>query len=158
MKDNSRDGAAVWLPPPLVYLAGLVLGFVLHAFVVPLGIPIATAPRIVIAVLTAMAGVVLVAGAIRLFKRTGQDPKPWKATPEIVSSGVYRWTRNPMYVGMALIQAAIGIGVATGWIVVLTPLVLGVVYLTAVRHEETYLEQKFGAAYTEYKNEVRRWL
>jgi len=63
-----------------------------------------------------------------------------------------------MYVGMALIQIAIGIGLANGWIVVLVLPVLLIVYVTAIRHEETYLEEKFGSAYTDYKASVRRWL
>jgi protein-S-isoprenylcysteine O-methyltransferase Ste14 len=103
-------------------------------------------------------GVTLLAGALGLFRRTGQDPKPWVSTPEIVSSGVYRWSRNPMYVGMALLLVAIGLGWANGWILVLVLPVLAIVYLTAVRHEERYLERKFGVQYLEYKGSTRRWL
>ena len=62
-------------------------------------------------------GLALLAGAMRLFARTAQDPKPWKPTPEIVTTGVYRWSRNPMYVGLALVQVGIGVGLANGWVV-----------------------------------------
>jgi protein-S-isoprenylcysteine O-methyltransferase Ste14 len=103
-------------------------------------------------------GLVLLAGALGLFRRTGQDPKPWKSTPEIIATGVYRFTRNPMYLGMALLQAAIGVGWANGWILALVPAVLAVVYATAIRHEEAYLERKFGDAYLHYKRSVRRWI
>ena len=96
--------------------------------------------------------------AMSLFRRTSQDPKPWATTPEIISSGIYRFTRNPMYVGMALIQIAIGIGLANWWVIVAVPVPLVLVYLTAIRHEEAYLERKFGSAYTDYKMSVRRWL
>ena len=67
-------------------------------------------------------------------------------------------TRNPMYVGMALLQTAIGIGWASGWIIALVPVVLAVVYATAVRHEEAYLEETFGGPYLKYKSSVRRWI
>jgi protein-S-isoprenylcysteine O-methyltransferase Ste14 len=63
-----------------------------------------------------------------------------------------------MYVGMALLQLGIGIGWANGWILTLIPPVLIIIYVTAIRHEEAYLEQKFGDSYAEYKNSVRRWL
>jgi protein-S-isoprenylcysteine O-methyltransferase Ste14 len=96
--------------------------------------------------------------AINLFRCTGQDPKPWATTPEIISSGVYRTTRNPMYVGMALLQIAIGVGLANWWIIIQVPIVLVIIYFTAIRHEEVYLERKFGRAYTNYKESVRRWL
>ena len=87
-----------------------------------------------------------------------QDPKPWATTPEIISSGIYRFTRNPMYVGMALVQIAIGIGLANWWVILAVPVSLVLVYLTAIRQEEAYLERKFGSAYTDYKMSVRRWL
>jgi protein-S-isoprenylcysteine O-methyltransferase Ste14 len=100
----------------------------------------------------------LAGAAVGLFKKMEQDPKPWTPTPEIVSTGVYRFTRNPMYLGMALLQCGIGVGLANAWVIVLLPLTLAVVHLTAIRHEETYLERKFGKAYTDYKSSVRRWL
>ena len=96
--------------------------------------------------------------ALSLFRRTGQDPKPWAPTPEIVATGIYRFTRNPMYVGMALVLLALGLAFANAWIVALVPTTLAVVYWTAVRHEEAYLERKFGAAYARYKAATRRWL
>ena len=57
-----------------------------------------------VAVFLLGAGAALMMGAFGLFRRTGQDPKPWESTPEIISTGIYRFTRNPMYVGLALIQ------------------------------------------------------
>ncbi len=55
-------------------------------------------------------------------------------------------------------EREIGVGLANLWIVVLVPAVLSIVYLTAIRHEEAYLESKFGQSYTDYKASVRRWL
>jgi protein-S-isoprenylcysteine O-methyltransferase Ste14 len=96
--------------------------------------------------------------AFGLFRRTGQDVKPWESTPEIISTGIYRFTRNPMYVSMALLQAGIGVALANGWVVLLVPVVSVVIYFIAIRHEEAYLEEKFGTVYTEYKSSVRRWI
>lgn len=155
---EERDGAAVRIPPPLVYLAAVIVGGVLHGLVWPWRLPLSPGLRIAGAALAAGLGSALLAGAVGLFRRTGQDPKPWESTPEIIASGVYRVTRNPMYVGMALLQLAIGIGWANGWILALLPLVLVVVQTTAIRHEEAYLVRKFGATYTAYRDSVRRWL
>jgi protein-S-isoprenylcysteine O-methyltransferase Ste14 len=141
MDDNAKDGAAVRIPPPLVYLGAVMFGL-----------------RITVGAAAAVLSLVLVVLANNLFRRTDQDPKPWVTTPEIISTGVYRITRNPMYVGMGLLQIAIGVGLANWWIIILVPVVLAIVYLTAIRHEEAYLERKFGAAYTDYKELVRRWL
>jgi protein-S-isoprenylcysteine O-methyltransferase Ste14 len=63
-----------------------------------------------------------------------------------------------MYVGMALLQIGIGIGLANGWILVLVPPVLVIIYATAIRREEAYLERKFGDTYIAYKATARRWI
>jgi protein-S-isoprenylcysteine O-methyltransferase Ste14 len=158
MDDNAKDGAAVRIPPPLVYLGAVIVGVIVQAFVAPLPIELQFGLRITVGAAAAVLSLVFVVLANNLFRRTDQDPKPWVTTPEIISTGVYRITRNPMYVGMGLLQIAIGVGLANWWIIILVPVVLAIVYLTAIRHEEAYLERKFGAAYTDYKELVRRWL
>jgi len=155
---NERDAAAVRFPPPLVYLLAVIAGVLLQAFVLPLPLGLARGARIALGVAAALLGAASMAAAIGLFRRTGQDPTPWKSTPEIVSTGVYRLTRNPMYVGMALIQTGIGIGWGNGWILLLLPVALVVIYTSAIRHEEAYLERKFGEVYLRYKGSVRRWI
>ncbi len=151
MDDDERDGAAVRIPPPLVYLGVVIVGVVLHAFAMPLRIALQPGLRIAAGMAVAALGLALMGGAIGPFRRTGQDPKPWKSTPEIISTGVYRITRNPVYVGMALLQIAIGVGLGNWWILILVPVVLAVVHATAVRYEEVYLERKFGDGYRRYK-------
>lgn len=158
MQDNHKDGAAVRIPPPLVYLAGVIIGVLIHAFVSPLPMELAAGWRIALTVAASVPAVVLLAGAIGLFRRTGQDPKPWEPTPAIIHDGVYRFTRNPMYLGLAFVQLAIGAGLGNAWIVMLVPVVLGIVYVTAIRPEEAYLERKFEDEYRRYKASVRRWI
>ena len=158
MNTHEKDGAAVRLPPPITYLGAVIVGALLHAFALSLPLELALGARIGAAVAAAGLGIAIMAGAIGLFKRTGQDPKPWKSTPEIISTGVYQFTRNPMYVGMALLQIGIGIGLANGWILLLVPPVLVIIYATAIRREEAYLEHKFGDTYIAYKATVRRWI
>jgi len=155
---EERDGAAVRVPPPLVYLGAVIGGVLLHAYVVALPLRLPGLARGVLGGLLAGVGIGLLSAAFGLFRRTGQDPKPWEPTPELVVEGVYRYTRNPMYVGLALLQAGIGVASGNGWIVLLVPVVLAIVYVVAVRHEEAYLERKFGAAYTSYRDSVRRWI
>jgi protein-S-isoprenylcysteine O-methyltransferase Ste14 len=158
MGDDAKDGAAVRIPPPLVYLGAVIAGVLMHAFVAPLPVGLPLVWRIIVGAAAALSSLAFMGFAIKLFRRTGQDPKPWATTPEIISTGVYRVTRNPMYVGMALLQIGIGAGLGNWWVIIAVPVVLVVVYLTAIRHEEAYLERKFGRAYSDYKVSVRRWL
>jgi protein-S-isoprenylcysteine O-methyltransferase Ste14 len=154
---HKKDGATVRIPPPMIYLAAVIAGVLFHAFVLPLPMRLPLVVRLAAAIAVGLMGALIMVSAAVLFRRSGQDPKPWMTTPEIISSGIYGLTRNPMYVGMALLQAAIGIGLATSWVLALVPPVLVVVYLTAIRHEEAYLANKFGEAYFDYKKSVRRW-
>jgi len=154
----TRDAAAVRLPPPLVFAAAIAAGGLLERYVFRLRLPLDGPARIVVVVLTLALGLLLAGFALGLFRKTGQKPEPWTPTPELVSDGIYRYTRNPMYVGMALVQISVAIGYRSGWILAFVPLSLAVVWWTAVRHEEAYLERKFGDAYRDYKRAVRRWL
>ncbi len=158
MSANEKDGAAVRFPPPFVYLIAIATGVLLHWLLYPLPLGLSTTLRIGVALLAAGLGAALIASAFGLFRSIGQDPAPWTTTPEVVTEGIYRATRNPMYVGMALIQLGIGVGLANGWIVALVPVVLAIIYAIAIRHEEAYLERKFGEGYLTYKRSVRRWL
>ena len=157
-KVENEDGAAVRIPPPLIPLIALVVGVVLERWVWPIGWSIEGGGRFILSVVVCAAGLFPMLGAIRLFRESGQDPKPWESTPAVIEKGVYRFTRNPMYLGMGLLQAGIGVGLANAWVIVLVPVSWAVIYLIAIRHEEAYLEQKFGPAYTDYKQRVRRWI
>lgn len=157
-ESGSHDGAAVRFPPPFVPLIALALGVSLQVWILPLRIPLEGALRYGLAIVLLALGVFLMVTAFGLFRATGQDPKPWMSTPEIISTGVYRFTRNPMYLSMGFLQAGIGVALANGWVVLSVPVVWLVIYLIAIRHEEAYLERKFGSAYTDYKASVRRWL
>ena len=93
-----------------------------------------------------------------LFRRSGQDPRPWTATPEILIEGPYRFTRNPMYLMMVLVCVGFAIILLSAWVLLLSPLCGVILSLTAIQHEEVYLEQKFGDSYRRYKQQVRRWI
>jgi protein-S-isoprenylcysteine O-methyltransferase Ste14 len=63
-----------------------------------------------------------------------------------------------MYLSMGLLQGGLGVLLANAWVVLLVPVTWTTIGLIAIRHEEAYLEAKFGAAYVDYKASVRRWL
>ena len=79
-------------------------------------------------------------------------------SPSLVLEGPYRFTRNPMYVGMTLLQVAIGLALGIAWVVVGAALSLTVVHFAAVLPEERYLEEKFGEDYRQFCARVHRYL
>jgi len=158
MQTDKPDAPAVRVPPPLVYLAAVLAGWFLNAFVLPLPMALPTPLRIAGSVVLILPGGMAAVAALRLFRQAKQDPTPWKPTTEIVSTGIYRFTRNPMYLGLALMLAGLSIAMANLWLIALLPPVLVVIHATAIRHEEAYLEQEFGERYLDYKRSVRRWI
>ena len=149
---SGQGGARVRLPPPLWFLAAIALG----AFLPGLRLSFLTsAPA---GAVLAVLGVALGASALGWFRRTGQDPKPWTPSPALIERGPYRFSRNPMYVGMTIFTIGIGGLLARGWIALLAPFALLAVHYTAVLREEAYLTSQFGDAYREYTRRVRRYL
>ena len=155
---SAERGAQVSFPPPLVFLGSTILGVVLRYAIAPIPAP---AYRYVIGwagVTVLVIGLSFIVRARTLFKRTGQNPKPWTPSPELLLSGPYRFTRNPMYLGVALVQFGLGLAVSNLWISLLAPLSLLIVHFMAVLPEERYLTEKFGDSYRVYLVKVGRYL
>ena len=155
---ESPDGAKVRFPPPLVAVLSLLLGVALNLQFPIVSIPIPAMWRIALGVAIVIAGVVPAVAARIHFRRTGQSVIPWKPTPELIFQGPYRFTRNPMYVGLTLMQIGIGVALNNLWISLLAAVTLAIIHVIAVRPEEAYLSQKFGDPYRAYLTRVRRYL
>jgi protein-S-isoprenylcysteine O-methyltransferase Ste14 len=155
---SAERGAQVRFPPPLVFLFGILLGLVFDSVVMPAPVPVRRAVSVTGGLLLLAAGLSLIASARALFVRTGQSPIPWKPTPSLIGQGPYRYTRNPMYVGITLVEVGFGVAVNNLWIAVFAVPALVIVHFMAVIPEERYLTEKFGEPYRRYLAEVRRYL
>jgi protein-S-isoprenylcysteine O-methyltransferase Ste14 len=158
MADSVERGARVRFPPPLVFLSGLLLGVAIDRYVAAAPIPIDRSIRIGLGVFMALCGIGLLASSRLHFTRTGQSVIPWKPTPELIFQGPYTFTRNPMYVGMTLLQIGLGIALNNRWIAAFAVPALLIVHFIAVLPEEKYLSEKFGDSYRAYLGRVRRYL
>jgi protein-S-isoprenylcysteine O-methyltransferase Ste14 len=156
MPTSPPDNSGVRFPPPLLYAIPLGIGLLIQRFY-----PVAILPRgiaLVPGVLLVALGLALVAVAMASFFRARTSPIPIKPTTAIVATGLYRFTRNPMYLGLALLYLGITLWVDTLWPLLFLPLVLFTVQRTVIAREERYLEAKFGEEYQSYKARVRRWI
>src|SRR5215469_1914836 len=158
MKLPNEGGAQVRFPPPLVFLGAILLGVVVQRMAVPLSLLFAPALGVTAGALILACGVSLVVSARILFKRTGQNPIPWKTTPELILQGPYRFTRNPMYLGVTLFMIGVGLAVNNLWISLFAASALLVVHFIAVMPEERYLAEKSGESYQSFLAQVRRYL
>jgi len=152
-----EDSARVTFPPPLVYTGTLLLGLLidrLAGFALPLEFP----TRIAAVAILVTLGVMIGLGASQRFIRARVNVKPWKTTDALVRTGIYRLTRNPMYLGMALAYLGLALGLASAAALVSFPALIAVIHTQVIAREERYLEAKFGEEYLCYKASVRRWL
>jgi len=125
-----------------------------HSLLVPLG----KTTRFACVWVLLITGISLSLSALWLFQRSGQEPEPWKPSPNLIGRGPYRFSRNPIYLSMVLLQSAFGLVFDNLWIVMLALPALLVVHYTAVLPEERYLVDRFGDAYSRYTAAVPRYL
>ena len=142
--------------PPLIFAACATVGILLH-FVFTIRVMKHSA-SVSVGVFLSVVSAALAIWAARVMKTAGTNVRPDRPTLTIVRSGPYRFTRNPMYLSLSLLQLALGFGL-DGWIPLLfaLPLIL-ILHFGVILREERYLAAKFGEPYLAYKREVRRWL
>jgi protein-S-isoprenylcysteine O-methyltransferase Ste14 len=153
---SRSDSPGVWFPPPLLYALAVLIGVLLDR---RWPLPIAASP------LTTLAGVIFVLGWVALalvsigrFRRSNTSIVPIRPAEALVLTGPYRYTRNPMYVSLALLTAGCGLLLATWWPIVLLVPTLALVQQFVIVPEEQYLRRRFGTEYEAYTLRVRRWL
>lgn len=157
---GAPDTARVVAPPPLLFAGFLALGLVLDW-----ALPGRLWPadpgwpwRWLVAAVPIGGAVLLALAAERSFRAVGTDVRPWRPSTALARSGPYRFTRNPMYLGLVLLLVGIAVGSDGPWLLLQAPLLALVLQQGVIVREEAYLERKFGKDYQRYREQVRRWL
>ena len=156
MPSDEQDKAGVVAPPPLIYLGALIFGLLLNR-----KFPISFLPRRMARGLgwPLLGGGVLLLGWFEWAMRQADTPtSPYKPVEHVATGGPFRYTRNPGYLSMAMIYAAIASLANALWPILLLPGALLVIQRGVIEREERYLERKFGKEYLDYKAQVRRWI
>ena len=150
-----EDRPGVPIAPPLLFVLPIIASLALEWF---FPTSFAQGPiRWIFGALIFLAGIVLAVSGFVTQKRAGTDPIPFNPSTRIVAHGLYRFTRNPMYVGFALTTFGLAILVDSTWMLLAIPIGLVLIDQIVVVREERYLERKFGEEYLNYKRRVRRW-
>ena len=159
MKIAEGDRSGVRVFPPLVFFGAGGIAFVIHRFA-PLHIlPLArAAPLRTFGAAVAGVSVLLAIWAVSTFGRRGTTANPAGGTTALVSEGPYRFSRNPMYIGLVLLTTGAALFFDSLWPLLFLPFVVLVVRANVILPEERYLEAKFGQPYRDYKARVRRWI
>ena len=145
--------------PPLVLVALFALAmWLLAQLVPPLALP--SYWGLVLACIFASVGVAVAVSGVLAFRRvnTTVDPRVPQQTSSLVARGIYRYSRNPMYLGFLLLLTALACYLMNAAAFILLPLFVLYMNRFQIAPEERFLLQKFGAEYQSYTTQVRRWL
>ncbi len=151
-----EDRPGVPIAPPLLFVLPILASLAFEWFVLTSFVH--GAVRWTLGELFFGAGIALNIGGFITQKSAGTDPIPFNPSTRIVTHGLYRFTRNPMYVGFALWTLGLAILVDSAWMVLAVPIGLVLIDRIVITREERYLERKFGDEYLNYKRRVRRWI
>jgi protein-S-isoprenylcysteine O-methyltransferase Ste14 len=156
MIDSHKDHADVKIHPPVLLSIHVFVAFLLNKL---LPLPFAF-PKVLerIGYILVIVGVGLAISAASGFMRAQTTLDPHGSVSNIVTSGPYRFSRNPIYLGFVCLLIGFPFIFRIYWGLILSPLFIVLMNMLVIQHEEAYLEKKFRDVYTSYKSRVRRWL
>jgi protein-S-isoprenylcysteine O-methyltransferase Ste14 len=156
MMDQAKDHAGIRIHPPVLMVIHLAAALLL-GWLVPMPLPV---PVFVYATgwIVVILGLGVEFGGLRQLILAHTSPDPHAPTTRVVTTGVYRFTRNPIYVGYLCVLIGIPLIFGNYWGLVLSPLQVVLFNRLIIQREEAYLSVKFGTEYLEYTQKVKRWL
>ena len=156
-----QDGTSVRVPPPAIFIVVFFIGLWLEGALYRIRIldtDDTSVPLVIAGLVLVTCGVLFALWGVRTFKRHKTAVMPYKAARTLVSAGPYRYTRNPMYLGMTLAFLGFAVALNAMWPIILLPMALVVLFHLVIRKEEEHLWRSFGDDYVEYRSRVRRWI
>jgi len=149
-------GWARRIVPPGWLLVALLMSVALHHWLPITQLVRPPANRCAVALI--VAGVLLAVAGVAAFRRARTSVIPFERSTALVTGGIYRFTRNPMYLGLTAVLAGVGLLLGSIGALVPLPLFVIVIHYGYIRAEERFLAEIFGGQYTHYTGAVRRWL
>ena len=149
-----KRGPNVKFPPPIVFLAAIGLGYFMGDS--------SSQTDAYFLLLIGYTGIILCTGvlayALFSFFKAKTHVEPWQPSSKLVTTGLYKYSRNPMYLSLFIVTICIGLVLSNYWIILWAFPALLFIQMKVVVKEEAYLEKKFMDKYIRYKRQVRRWL
>jgi protein-S-isoprenylcysteine O-methyltransferase Ste14 len=142
--------------PPVWWLLAMLLAIALH-YAMPIR-QLLSAPWSYSGAVLIVLGIALSAAGSGAFKRAGTPVVPFERSTALVTDGLYRFTRNPMYLGLVLSLVGVSILLGSVGAFLAIPVFVWILQTQFIAGEERFLEEIFGARYLDYKTRVRRWL
>jgi protein-S-isoprenylcysteine O-methyltransferase Ste14 len=163
MPDQEKNGARInpvmRIPVPWVFILAYLIGFVVQLYLpIPIRSPEIVRIALIAGVILVVIGLAVAFSALGIFRKRSTTTIPFETPTSLVTSGPYRFTRNPMYVGLTLVYLGVAGTRADIWPVIVLAVMLAYVNFIVLPVEERHLQNAFGDAYADYGARVRRWL
>jgi protein-S-isoprenylcysteine O-methyltransferase Ste14 len=156
---NAKDSPGVFIPPPLIYAAFFIFSMILQGYLTIKGMYFFhKQPAIFIGTLLNFAGIFFIFPAMFEFIKTKNTIITLKPATSLQTTGIYSYSRNPMYMGLILIYLGLTLQFGNWWTIFLLPILIIVITYRVILPEERYLARAFGDEYAAYKKKVRRWI
>jgi len=157
--DPYDRASGLHVPPPLIFAAAVLAGWLLdRAIPGPRPDWLVSGPGAIAGASLVTAGGALAFAGVLNFWRAKTTILPFKTATRFVATGPYRFTRNPMYVGLSTISIGVALLLRDLWTIPLVFVAAAVIDRFVIRGEERHLEARFGDDFRDYKRRVRRWL
>ena len=151
-------GPRILVPPPLVFIVAYAAGVGIHR-IFPVATRTGADPVVAaLALLVFLAGVAVTFAGLLTLLRARTGIMPLRPVRTLVTTGPYRFTRNPIYLGLTIAYLGVAAMQDQVWPLVTLPLGLWVLRKTVIDVEEAHLAARFGEEYEEYRQRVRRWV
>jgi len=156
MQNNKDRGPGVKFPPPLVFIIAIILGYFLENYFSLVTL------NSYLWVLIGSTGIVVSIGvlcyALYSFIKAKTHIEPWQPASSLITTGLYKFSRNPIYLMFVVLTVSIGLVLSKFWIVVFTFIAAWIIQTYVIKREEIYLEKVFADKYIKYQRSVNRWL
>ena len=159
-----NNSATIPTFPPLIMLFYFNLGFfigisnlyVVQLYELPLFLDFLRSPEL--GGLVVLVSFILIFLSVGLFRQNTEDPNPTTQTNRLITTGIYKYIRNPMYLALVIFQIGLGISLSFLHISIMSIFTAITLHYFVIKREETYLKNLFGADYDSYKTKSRRWI
>lgn len=155
---KKEDNPGVPIPPPLIYAATFFVAVFIQKMEPINDQFLRSRPVQVAAFILFAIAIFLSARSLTQFFRSKNTLITIKAAQSLQTTGIYQFTRNPMYLSLLLIYLGLTCLIGNCWNIILLPVLFAIVQEYIIKREEKYLDRRFGKEYHDYKSNVRRWI
>jgi protein-S-isoprenylcysteine O-methyltransferase Ste14 len=156
---NTKDSPRVFVPPPLFYIGTFLLSLLLQRYVaIGHGSCFNNQTGSLFGTILIGIGLLFMIPALTRFIKSKNTLITVKAANTLQTSGIYSFSRNPMYLGLLFVYSGLALIFGNWWTIILIPFLIFMIIKLIILKEEKYLFRAFGESYTNYKNKVRRWI